>query len=59
LALLSALTVGYTFPQLGLVAADWNIPLFSTTGIFILQVRLVQLQQHRTAVVGAQKRGYV
>jgi hypothetical protein len=39
LALLSALLLGVSFPQLGLAAADLQIPTLTTTGIFIIQVR--------------------
>jgi hypothetical protein len=38
LALLSALLLGVTVPQLGLAAANLQIPTFTTFGIFIIQV---------------------
>lgn len=38
LALLSALLLGVSFPQLGLAASDLQIPTLTTTGIFIIQV---------------------
>jgi len=38
LALLSALLLGVTWPQLGLAAANLQIPLITTFGIFIIQV---------------------
>lgn len=38
LALLSALLLGVSFPQLGLAASNLQIPTLTTTGIFIIQV---------------------
>lgn len=38
LALLSALLLGVTWPQLGLAAAQLQIPMLTTFGIFIIQV---------------------
>jgi hypothetical protein len=38
LALLSALLLGVSFPQLGMAAANLQIPAFTTFGIFIIQV---------------------
>jgi hypothetical protein len=38
LALLSALLLGVSFPQLGMAAANLQIPTLTTFGIFIVQV---------------------
>lgn len=38
LALLSALLLGVSCPQLGLAAANLQIPTLTTFGIFIIQV---------------------
>lgn len=37
LALMTALAVGYLYPEAGVAARGMNVPAISTTGIFIVQ----------------------
>jgi hypothetical protein len=43
LALLAALLLGATCPSLGVAAAGLQIPMFTTFGIFVVQVRNASL----------------
>lgn len=61
LALLSALVLGASCPQLGLAAANLQIPTLTTFGIFIIQVRrrAVQLLHCHLAADSADNRACV